>query len=108
MLLLPNGEVLIVNGGQTGYATFNAVQKDPVGNQSDANYPANKDMPTTNIARLCHSVASLTPLGNILIAGSNPNGEIVNGTKFATEFRVEYPKFPIHAYGKTSHVQHPH
>ncbi|KAF9540289.1 copper radical oxidase [Agrocybe pediades] len=106
MLLLPNGEVIIVNGGQTGYAAFNAV-KDPVGNQSDADHPAftpslytpdaplgkrvsNKGMPTTNIARLYHSVASLTPLGNILIAGSNPNGEVVNGTKFPTEFRVEY------------------
>ncbi|KAF4617436.1 hypothetical protein D9613_006357 [Agrocybe pediades] len=55
--VLPNGEVIIVNGGQTGYAAFNA---------------------------------ALTPLGNILVAGSNPNGKVVNGTKFATEFRVEY------------------
>ncbi|KAF9565057.1 hypothetical protein CPC08DRAFT_212372 [Agrocybe pediades] len=71
----PNGKVIIVNGGQTGYTTFtsNAV-KDPVGKRSDADHPAftpslythdalpgkrisNKGMPTTNIARLYHYVA---------------------------------------------------
>ncbi|PPQ85498.1 hypothetical protein CVT25_006578 [Psilocybe cyanescens] len=111
MLLLPNGEVLIVNGGQTGYAAFGTVP-DAVGNQSNADHPAftpsiytpsaplgkrisNKGMPTTDIARLYHSVASLTPQGNILIAGSNPNGQVVNGTKFGTEFRVEYLNPPF-------------
>ena len=39
MILLPNGQVLIVNGGQTGYAAFNSV-RDPVGNQSNADHPA--------------------------------------------------------------------
>ncbi|KAF9555988.1 hypothetical protein CPC08DRAFT_765528 [Agrocybe pediades] len=42
-------------------------------------------MPTTNITRPYHSVASLTLLGNILITGSNPKGEVMNGTKFATD-----------------------
>ncbi|KAF8908640.1 copper radical oxidase [Gymnopilus junonius] len=111
MILLPNGEVIITNGGRTGYAAFGTVP-DAVGNQSNADHPvftpelytpsaplgkriSNKGMPTTNIARLYHSVASLTPLGNILIAGSNPNGEVVNGTKFGTEFRVEYLNPPF-------------
>ncbi|KAF9474411.1 copper radical oxidase [Pholiota conissans] len=112
LLLLPNGEVLIVNGAQTGYAAFDTVP-DPVGFQSNADHPAftpslyspdlplgqrisNKQMPTTDIARVYHSTASLTPNGNILIAGSNPNGQVVNGTgEFHTEFRVEYLNPPF-------------
>ncbi|KAF4617447.1 hypothetical protein D9613_006409 [Agrocybe pediades] len=111
MIIIPNGDVVIVNGGRTGYAAFDTV-KDPIGNQSNADHPvftpslytpsaplgkriSNKGMPTTNIARLYHSTASLTPLGNILIAGSNPNGEVVNGTEFGTEFRVEYLNPPF-------------
>ncbi|KAF8956896.1 hypothetical protein BDZ97DRAFT_2079549 [Flammula alnicola] len=113
LLLLPNGQVLIVNDGQTGYAAFDTVP-DPVGFQSNADHAAftpslytpelplgqrisNKVMPTTDIPRVYHSVASLTPQGNILIAGSNPNGQVVNGTgEFHTyiEYRVEYLNSP--------------
>jgi hypothetical protein len=39
MVLLPNGQVLITNGAQTGYAAFGSVG-DPVGNQSNADHPA--------------------------------------------------------------------
>ncbi|KAF8192159.1 glyoxal oxidase precursor [Pholiota molesta] len=112
LLLLPDGQVLIVNGGQTGYAAFGTVP-DAVGFQSNADHPAftpslynpqlplgqrisNKNMPTTNIPRLYHSTTTLTPNGNIFIAGSNPNGEVVNGTgEFHTEFRVEYLNPPF-------------
>jgi len=105
MILLPNGQVLITNGGRTGYAAAGSVA-DPVGNSSNADHPvftpelytpqaplgrrlSKAGMPTTNIARMYHSGVSLTPQGNILIAGSNPNGQIVNGTKFHSELRVE-------------------
>ena len=37
MTLLPNGQVPIVNGVQTGHATFNSV-RGPVGNQSNADH----------------------------------------------------------------------
>jgi len=37
MILMPNGQVLITNGAQTGYAAINSV-KDPVG-QSNADHP---------------------------------------------------------------------
>jgi len=111
MLLLPNGEVIILNGGRTGYAAFGTVP-DAVGNQSNCDHPvftpeiytpsaplgqriSNKGLPTSSIARLYHSVTSLTPQGNILIAGSNPNGQVVNGTEFGTEFRVEYLNPPF-------------
>ena len=70
LLHLPNGQVLIINGAQTGTAAI-ASTRDPVGN-SNADHPAftpslytadapfgqrisNIGMPTTNIARMYHS-----------------------------------------------------
>jgi hypothetical protein len=47
------------------------------------------DLPTSSIARLYHSVATLTPNGTIMLAGSNPNDD-VSTVKFATEYRVEW------------------
>jgi hypothetical protein len=37
-ILMPNGKIVIINGGNTGYAAFNST-KDPVG-QSNADNPA--------------------------------------------------------------------
>ena len=70
LLHLPNGQLLIVNGAQTGTAAISST-KDPVGN-SNADHPAftpslynpnaplgqrisNAGMPTTNIPRMYHS-----------------------------------------------------
>lgn len=39
LILLPNGQVLIINGAQTGYAAVASVG-DPVGNNSNADHPA--------------------------------------------------------------------
>jgi hypothetical protein len=51
---------------------------------------SNSGMPTTNIARMYHSSITLTPQGNFLIAGNNPNNHtVVSGVKFPSEFRVE-------------------
>ncbi|KAF9449109.1 copper radical oxidase, partial [Macrolepiota fuliginosa MF-IS2] len=105
MILMPNGQVLIINGAQTGYAAFASV----AGNIGDSNsdHPAftpslyspdaplggrisNHGLPTSDIPRIYHSTATLTPTGNILVAGSNPHGGIVNNTKYPSEFRVEY------------------
>ncbi|KXN92579.1 hypothetical protein AN958_04789 [Leucoagaricus sp. SymC.cos] len=96
----------IFDGSLTGYAALGTV-KDPIGNNSNADHPAftpsiyspdaplgkrisNEGMPTTDIARVYHSSVTLTQKGNIMIAGSNPNVQVVNGTKFHSEFRVEY------------------
>ncbi|KAG8697251.1 hypothetical protein FRC11_000157, partial [Ceratobasidium sp. 423] len=46
-------------------------------------------MPTSDIARLYHSVATLLPDGRVMITGSNPNAD-VETRKYATEYRVEY------------------
>ncbi|KAG6836314.1 hypothetical protein H0H93_009234 [Arthromyces matolae] len=108
MILLPDGKVLIVNGGGTGYAAINSVA-DAVDGQSNADHPvfrpvlydpkaplgqrfSNEDLPSSDIARLYHSTATLTPNGNIFIGGSNPNQNpnIVNNTRLHTEFRIEY------------------
>ncbi|QRV89331.1 glyoxal oxidase [Ceratobasidium sp. AG-Ba] len=101
--LLPDGTVLIVNGAQTGTAGYGNVQNQ-VG-QSNADNPAftpvlynpsapagsrfsSSGMPTSNIARMYHSVSTLLPNGAVLIAGSNPNAD-VSTTKYATEYRIE-------------------
>ncbi|PFH46926.1 copper radical oxidase [Amanita thiersii Skay4041] len=107
LVVLPNGQVVIVNGGQTGYAAFGSLN-DTIDNKlSNADHPAltpsmynpdaplgqrisNQDMPTTDIPRMYHSTATLTPMGNIMIAGSNPNAMIVSTGKFPSELRVEY------------------
>ncbi|KAF5352184.1 hypothetical protein D9758_009227 [Tetrapyrgos nigripes] len=105
MILMPNGQVLIINGGSTGYAAVGTV-RDPVG-RSNADNPvftpllydpsapldsrmSREGLPTTDIARMYHSSVSLLPGGNIFIAGSNPGSGIHLDDKFPSEFRVEY------------------
>ncbi|KAH9939374.1 glyoxal oxidase precursor [Epithele typhae] len=106
LLHLPNGQVLIANGAGSGFAGFNSVA-DPVGN-SNADHAvlvpslytpdrargeriSNAGMPSSGIARVYHSSITLTPQGNFLIAGSNPNTGTVTGAdvKFPSEFRVQ-------------------
>ncbi|KAM5542478.1 hypothetical protein V8D89_003937 [Ganoderma adspersum] len=101
---IPNGQVLITNGGRSGFAAIAQVP-DPVGN-SNADHPvftpsiytpdlplgrriSNAGMPSTDIARLYHSSVTLTPQGNFLIAGNNPNTDVNLTVTFASEFRVE-------------------
>ncbi|PVF98861.1 hypothetical protein CPB86DRAFT_873015 [Serendipita vermifera] len=103
-LLLPTGEVLIINGGATGIAGYGNV-KNQIGN-SNADHPVltpvlyrpsapigsrftSDGMPTSDIARLYHSVATLVPDGRIMIAGSNPNLDR-SSAKYSTEYRVEW------------------
>ncbi|KAJ7476871.1 glyoxal oxidase precursor [Mycena galericulata] len=105
LILLPNGQVLIINGGMTGYAAMDSVG-DVIGN-SNADHPAltpslydpgaplghrisNEGLPTNTIARMYHSTVSLTPSGNLLLAGSNPNPHLNLTVKFSTEYRVQY------------------
>ena len=107
-LLLPTGQVVIVNGAETGIAGYGNVQSQ-VGN-SNADGPAltpvlydprapvgqrfsSEGMPTSNIPRMYHSVATLTPNGDIMIAGSNPNLDR-SEVMFGTEYRVEWLKPP--------------
>ncbi|KAG7446827.1 uncharacterized protein BT62DRAFT_967591 [Guyanagaster necrorhizus] len=111
LVLLPDGRVLIVNGAQTGVAGYGNVA-NRVG-QSNADNPAftpvvydpsapaggrfsDVGIPATNIARLYHSTASLTPNGTIMLAGSNPNDDVTT-TKYPTEYRMEFYSPPYMA-----------
>ncbi|KAI0832923.1 glyoxal oxidase precursor [Trametes gibbosa] len=103
---LPNGQILITNGARSGFAALHQVS-DPIGN-SNADHAvltpslytpdaplgqriSNEGMPSSGIARVYHSSVTLTPQGNFLIAGSNPNGNttVGPGIKFPSEFRVQ-------------------
>ncbi|KAI9060007.1 copper radical oxidase [Trametes sanguinea] len=103
---LPNGQVLIANGARSGFAAIASVS-DPVGNSNadhavlvpslyTPNAPlgqriSNAGLPSSGIARVYHSSITLTPQGNFLIAGSNPNDNttVGPGIKFPSEFRVQ-------------------
>lgn len=103
-VLLPTGQVVVVNGAETGIAGYGNVQSQ-VG-YSNADRPtltpvlydprapvgqrfSSEGMPTSEIPRMYHSVATLTPNGDIMIAGSNPNLDRSEVT-FGTEYRVEW------------------
>ncbi|KAI1794640.1 copper radical oxidase [Ganoderma leucocontextum] len=103
-VLLPTGQVVIVNGAGSGISGYGNV-RGQVG-ESNADNPvltpvlydplgppgqrfSSAGMPTSNIPRLYHSVATLTPSGEIMIAGSNPNLDR-SEVKYGTEYRVEW------------------
>ncbi|TBU40818.1 glyoxal oxidase precursor [Dichomitus squalens] len=107
LLHLPNGQILVANGAGTGFAGYGSVA-DPVGNSNADNAVlvpelytpsaplgqrfSNEGMPSSGIARVYHSSITLTPQGNFLVAGSNPNnGSNFTGPdfKFPSEFRVQ-------------------
>ncbi|KAI0757976.1 glyoxal oxidase precursor [Fomes fomentarius] len=110
LLHIPNGQILISNGASKGFSGFrdlNPAIPDPVDN-SNADDAAlipsiytpdaplgqrisNEGMPNATIARMYHSTITLTPQGNFLVSGSNPNNStmITSGVKFPSEFRVQ-------------------
>ncbi|KAF5342869.1 hypothetical protein D9758_016096 [Tetrapyrgos nigripes] len=58
---------------------------------------------SSNIARIYHSTATLTPNGDILVAGSNPNDD-VQTRKYATEYRFEYFSPPYMSQPRPSYT----
>ncbi|KAL5786232.1 hypothetical protein ACOSQ2_008624 [Xanthoceras sorbifolium] len=100
MLLLPTGDVLMINGAKKGTAGWNFAD-DP--NMTPVLYkPDNPkirqftELIATTIPRMSHSTSAILPGGNILVAGSNPNYNYnLTNVKYPTELRVEkfYPPY---------------
>ncbi|KAF5384378.1 hypothetical protein D9615_003138 [Tricholomella constricta] len=113
-VLLPTGDLLLINGAQTGYGGYPSIRGTNATGMSNSDHPARRallyktdaprgarisheGLPESDIARMYHSSAVLTPQGNIMVAGSNPHATVVpaSESQFPTEFRVEYlnPEF---------------
>lgn len=98
MLLLPNGDMLIINGAKAGTSAWDAA-KDP--NLTPLLYSPNKEkgqrfqeLAPSTIPRMYHSVSAVLPDGKILVAGSNTNPfyklkKYGDDFTFPTELRVE-------------------
>ncbi|TQD79110.1 hypothetical protein C1H46_035311 [Malus baccata] len=100
LLILPTGDILIVNGAKEGIAGWNFAQ-DP--NLTPLLYrPDNPttqrftELKATTIPRMYGSTSMVLPDGKILVAGSNTNYYYnFTGVKYPTELRVEkfYPPY---------------
>ncbi|XP_022997365.1 aldehyde oxidase GLOX1-like [Cucurbita maxima] len=94
MILLPNGDVLIINGAGLGTAGWDNA-RDPVLNPvvyrpSDPPGLRFRLLNPSTIPRLYHSTAVLLGDGRILVGGSNPNIYYnFTGVPFPTELRLE-------------------
>ncbi|KAF8211273.1 glyoxal oxidase N-terminus-domain-containing protein [Mycena galopus ATCC 62051] len=118
-IILPDGKLLVVNGGLNGTAGFGprnlltlpgempfgeSYASGPVGTPAlyDPEAPAGSrwssaGLSTSNIPRLYHSSAILLPDASVLIAGGNPNLDVnISSTvPYPTEYTAEkfYPPY---------------
>lgn len=117
-IILPNGKLLVVNGGLNGTAGYSqatletptydlmpydeSLASGPVGTPAiyDPKAPkgqrwSNVGFSTSNIPRLYHSSAILLPDASVLIAGSNPNVDVNLKAHFPTTYDAEifYPAY---------------
>jgi hypothetical protein len=112
-IALPDGTLLLLNGGQYGTAGYaNQTGTTPTLGQMpfgqslatgpvlqpliyNPNAPAGSrwssaGLSTSTIPRLYHSTALLLPDGSVMIAGSNPNSDVNLTTTYPTTYTAEY------------------
>ncbi|KAK5841497.1 hypothetical protein PVK06_003818 [Gossypium arboreum] len=93
MVMLPTGDVLIINGAQSGTQGFEMASNpclNPVLYRPDQ--PISLRFMTLNpgtVPRMYHSTANLLPDGRVLLAGSNPHYLYNFAAEFPTELRLE-------------------
>ncbi|KAI9306142.1 glyoxal oxidase N-terminus-domain-containing protein [Cunninghamella echinulata] len=95
-VILPDGNVLWVNGCQRGWAGYNGRNHDPTfdpiiyDGTKKLGHRWTTGLANTKIARMYHSVALTLPDGRVWIAGSNNVDPPDLTATYPTEFRVEY------------------
>ncbi|PWA91948.1 hypothetical protein CTI12_AA085270 [Artemisia annua] len=93
MVMLPTGDVLIINGAQAGSQGFEMATKpcltpvlyrpgEPLGSRFTTLNPG-------SVPRMYHSTANLLPDGRVLLAGSNPHYYYNFTSEFPTELKLE-------------------
>lgn len=102
MIILPTGDVLIINGAAKGTGGWNAA-REPVLNPllyrhnapTDGNISRFEIMSPSTIPRLYHSTAHLLSDGRVLVGGSNPNRNYNFTALYPTELSLEafYPPY---------------
>ncbi|KAL5551527.1 hypothetical protein UlMin_001703 [Ulmus minor] len=93
MILLPTGEVLVINGAKRGSAGWN-VAIEPVLNPvlyrpREQILNRFEVLSPTKIPRLYHSTAHLLSDGRVLVGGSNPNPNYNFSVVYPTELSLE-------------------
>ncbi|GLJ08366.1 hypothetical protein SUGI_0087310 [Cryptomeria japonica] len=103
MLILPTGEVLIINGAKQGTAGWQSAREPALSpflyRPTAAMGDRFRVLAPTEIPRMYHSTANVLPDGRVLVGGSNSNfGYRFSGVPFPTELRLEaYTPYYLHS-----------
>ncbi|KAK7411068.1 hypothetical protein VNO78_02437 [Psophocarpus tetragonolobus] len=110
MLILPTGNILIINGAKQGCAGYdnarNASLEPYLYNPKKSLGKRFTVLKSTKIARMYHSSATLLPDGRVLVAGGNPHGMYTfHNVAYPTELRLQ--AFVPHYMERRYHIMRP-